>query len=419
MEKLKNLTAGVDRLFIENKRFNTTLISVNFYLPLTKRGLSLYAILSGVMSSVSKNYPSFSELNLRQKELYSTIVGASSAKQGDRQLVKFYASFLNNDLVLEDIYTPVSELLLELIFNPLIENKAFLKGDVAREKRLITEKLKSLVNEKRAYIIDKTTATMFSGTPYATNRYGDILDIETITESEIYDAYLEMLKSAYIRIQVTGKEYNGEFDEAFLKAIAPFRKEDIAPLCENTAKKHQKLIEATEKAPIKQAKLCMGFTMEKTGDIPASSVCVDILGGGPYSLLFTNVREKLSLCYYCAARLTKNKGLLMIDSGVEAKNIEKAKAQILIELEKLQKGDFSEELISTSKRAILESLKANNDSDIVLDNWYSLRSVSDLYSPEEYANRVSAVTKEEIMAVANSFKLDTVFALLPEENDEN
>lgn len=419
MKKITNLGYGVDRVFLENKRFNTTLISINFYLPLNKEGLSLYSVLSGVMASSCAAYPDFSELNLRQKELYSATIGALSEKVGDRQLIKFVATFLNNDVVLEDIESKVSNLLLELIFNPLIEDGGFKESEVSREKRLIQEKIKSLINEKRAYSINKTIEKMFCGTPYATSRYGDIEDIKKIDGKALYDAYIHMLKNAYIRIQITGKEYNGRFDEAFKKAIAPFRTEKDFSLPRSCAKQNDSVTEFSEKAPINQAKLCLGFTSEKISDNPAITVFADIFGGGPYSLLFSNVREKLSLCYYCAARPTKNKGFLMVDSGVKKANIEKAKNQILLEKEKIENGEFDDNLIATSKKAILESLKGNNDSDLVLDTWYSLRESSDLFSPEEFSERLMAVTKEEVIMVAKEYKLDTVFALLPEDQDEN
>ena len=149
MKQIKNLTHGVDRLFIENERFNTTLISVNFYLPLTKRGIAEYSLLSGVMASSCAAFPRFSDLNLRQKELYSASVGPLSDKINDTQLIKFFATYLNNDVVLEDLETEAHKLLLEIIFNPLLENGAFKESEVAREKRLILEKIKSLINEKR------------------------------------------------------------------------------------------------------------------------------------------------------------------------------------------------------------------------------------------------------------------------------
>ena len=419
MKDIKNLTYGVDRLFIENKRFNTTLISVNFYLPLNKREIAQYSLLSSVMASSCKAYPEFSELNLRQKELYSTVIGATSEKVGDLQLIKFYSTYLNNDVVLEDVETQVHNLLLEIIFNPLLENGGFKASEVNREKRLILEKIKSLINEKRGYAINKTISEMFKGTAYAVNKLGDKKDIEEITPKELYEAYLYMLKNAYVRIQVTAKEYNGSFDKAFLKAISPFRENKDYTLIKNTAKKNNGVNEITEKAPITQAKLCICFTSEEEIKSAAVNVFSDILGGGPYSLLFSNVREKMSLCYYCAARNKRNKGFLMVDSGVEQKNIVKAKEQILIELKKLQKGEFDEELINTSKRAILEALKSNNDSDMVIDSWYSFRRSDELYSPEELSKQIEAVTKQEIINIANSFKLDTVFTLVPEGENDN
>lgn len=54
---------------------------------------------------------------------------------------------------------------------------------------------------------------------------------------------------------------------------------------------------------------------------------VAMFGGTPFSRLFVNVREKLSLCYYCAARFDRITGIMLVDSGVEAQNREKAQAE--------------------------------------------------------------------------------------------
>ena len=148
------------------------------------------------MASSCATFPRFSDLNLRQKELYSASVGALSDKINDTQLVKFFATYLNNDVVLEDLETEAHKLLLEIIFNPLLENGAFKESEVAREKRLILEKIKSLINEKRGYSIEKATSEMFKGSAYATNKLGDKDDLEKITAKELYEAYLYMLKNA-------------------------------------------------------------------------------------------------------------------------------------------------------------------------------------------------------------------------------
>lgn len=59
-----------------------------------------------------------------------------------------------------------------------------------------------------------------------------------------------------------------------------------------------------EPLPTVQGKLCMLFTPGEPfapQDLSALRVAVALLGGTPTSRLFQNVREKQSLCYYCAA----------------------------------------------------------------------------------------------------------------------
>jgi len=56
---------------------------------------------------------------------------------------------------------------------------------------------------------------------------------------------------------------------------------------------------------------------------------------------------------------------------------------------------------------------------MVIDSWYSFRRSDELYSPEELSKQIEAVTKQEIINIANSFKLDTVFTLVPEGENDN
>ena len=69
---VKNVTlsSGVEGLFIENQRFNTTLISFNFYMPLEKKKVAANALLPFILTSCSKAYPDFSRLNYKLNKLY-------------------------------------------------------------------------------------------------------------------------------------------------------------------------------------------------------------------------------------------------------------------------------------------------------------------------------------------------------------
>ncbi len=166
----------------------------------------------------------------------------------------------------------------------------------------------------------------------------------------------------------------------------------------------------------------MGFSSELYGDdehTAALTVMCDIFGGGPYSRLFTNVREKMSLCYYCASSSVKAKGLITVDSGVEKENAEKAEKEILNQLSVIQQGDFTDDEFESSIKSIIDSFKSYNDSQGLLDAWYSIKIVKDkLLSPEDAANLILNVTRDDVTAVANGIKLHTVFKLLPKAKEE-
>ena len=52
----------------------------------------------------------------------------------------------------------------------------------------------------------------------------------------------------------------------------------------------------------------------------------------------------------------------------------------------------------------------------MLDTWYALKvGNKTLYSPEEIGEKISAITREDIINAAKGVKLHTVYTLLPKE----
>ena len=108
----------------------------------------------------------------------------------------------------------------------------------------------------------------------------------------------------------------------------------------------------------------------------------------------------------------------MVDSGVEKDNLEKAKASILIEFEDIKNGEFSEELVETSKTSIIDTLLSTEDFETSVDSFYAVQTNNHLKSIKDAIKEIEAVTKEDIINAANEYTLDTVFTLLPEGQDE-
>ena len=130
------------------------------------------------------------------------------------------------------------------------------------------------------------------------------------------------------------------------------------------------------------------------------------------------MREKLSLCYYCAARFNSIKGLLFVESGVETQNLESAKKEILAQLDEIRKGNLKEEEIQSAKLSLCNSYRTIGDylgrhGKLVFDPDFRPR----VQTPEEAAEEINQVTKEQIVEAANRVTLDTVYQLIGNEGN--
>ena len=167
--------------------------------------------------------------------------------------------------------------------------------------------------------------------------------------------------------------------------------------------------------PVNQGKLTMGFrtgayTAKKNGYI--FTVFNEIFGGSPTSKLFENVREKMSLCYYCSSAPEAQKGLLIVSSGIEVDKREVAEAAIFDQLEAVKAGDFNEAELANARLGIINTYRALSDSARGLESWYLGRILAnDSGTPDSVIADIEGVTREQIIAAANKATLDTVYFL--------
>lgn len=421
-QQILNLSNGVEGLFIKNTRFNTTLVSCNMYLPLKKETAASYGLLPFILTSCSAKYPDFSRLNYKLGKLYGARLDAACEKFGDYQLLRMKISVINDRYSLEEesLVKQACELLLGMIFEPSVENGAFFDADVEREKRKAIEHIKGEYSEKRVYAKKRLIEEMYKGKAYGVAKCGTVEDVEAITGSSLYNAWQEVLKTAFIRFQVVGAALPQGLFEGISERISLVDRESIVDLNGTKPTAAVKNIRnIVERDNVSQGKLCMGFSSKLYGTDDASlplMVMADIFGGGPYSRLFSNVREKMSLCYYCSAGSVRHKGLITVDSGVEIQNAQKAESEILNQLEIVKNGEFSDFEFESSIKSICDSLKTYYDSQGALDLWYVLKITnSKLYSPEDITSMVQKITREDVISAAQGVKLHTVYKLLPKE----
>ncbi|GHV30836.1 hypothetical protein FACS189481_5540 [Clostridia bacterium] len=166
---------------------------------------------------------------------------------------------------------------------------------------------------------------------------------------------------------------------------------------------------------VAQAKLAILFvndTLKSEKETLATQLMAIVYGGSPVSKLFVNVREKMSLCYYCGAKFDKTVGSLCVDAGVEEDNIAKAKAAILSEFDAMKEGRFSNQDVDKTKQILRDRLRSISDSVKSLSTWY-LDKILDMthISPKQQIELLDQISKEDLIHQAKNFELTTVYVL--------
>lgn len=129
-------------------------------------------------------------------------------------------------------------------------------------------------------------------------------------------------------------------------------------------------------------------------------------------MMFQNVREKASLAYSAKSMFVKQKLNVFIRCGIQIENYDKALEIIRLQLENIKKGEFSEEDISNAKTYLISGIKTveeEQDTEIV---YYIGQEISKTnMSLEEYIQKIEKVSKEDIINLANSISINTIYFL--------
>lgn len=420
----KNVANGIDIIFVPATQFKTNELAVSLLVSLKKETASENALLSLLLCESCSAYKTLRELNTHLASLYGAVLSPAVSKLGENQVIKFGITCIDDRFALDDkkILTECLSLLLSLLFEPNFdENGLFAQSSVDVQKRLLIEKIESEENEKRTYVLRKTESIMFEGEPYAINRYGTKEDVNKATPESLKTAWENLLKTSSVLLTVVGNASQHEVKELLLDKFSNVERDYKAPVDAVFNPVTNEIKKVKEEMEVKQGKLVMGFRVNITPDselAPAMRSFADVFGGGPYSKLFANVREKMSLCYYCSARYVRQKSFIVVQSGCEEENMDKAVSEILNQIEEIKKGNFDYEF-SSSKMALTDAINSVYDAPESLEVWYTSQMADkNIKSPAESAAENKSVTKEQIMECANLISLDTVYRLVGNDDKE-
>ncbi len=412
----KQICNGVELRAIPNTKFKTNTLSVFFHIPLKRETVTMAALLPSVLKRGCAKYPEYKTMTRHLADLYSASCGCGIRLKGDGEILYFSMNYIDGAYIGENLTGEITEFLSELIFHPLLENEGFLPAYVESEKTNLRNAILGLINDKKEYADVKCREAMFGKDGYGMFEAGYEEDLEAITPQTLYAFYRELLANAKVDIFVGGTVTEENLELISNQLAKEFTPREATVISTQIAipdgGELKQIIEPMQTA---QSKLAIGL---KCGVNPTDEAYYALMmgscifGGSPFSKLFNNVREKLSLAYYAGCRTDRMKSVMMISSGIETKNFRKAYDEILVQLHKMQAGEITREELEAAKKYMASGLIAMYDSMQVLEDYYLGQAIlGQSQSPEELIANLSKVTIPQIQAVMQKVSIDTVYFL--------
>lgn len=379
---------------LKTNKYKDITIVLRFAYKYSCKLKAILEVLSELYQNACNKYKTKSDMAKAKDLLYGISFKCSKLTCGDLLVFSIKYSFTNpkflNDVDIENYIDFIDETL----HHPYISENLF-----SEAKEVTIDYLKRKLDKPSSYADNEFNKIVtLDDATYDIQLNDYIHEIEDLTINDINDFLLELFNTS-IEIYLVG-----DFDEKlfnYLKGIKSKQDFSISAHLLNLKRKDDVVV----KKEIGQSTLIVSYISPfstKSEDYFAYLLGCHLLGGSASSLLFSEVREKQSLCYAINIRIDKYFGLLKIITNIDSKNKDKVIASIKEQVNRIVNKDYDPELLDKVKSTIYNdyslfeddaSLYISLDYECIMDN-----RTTDLDAKRELIRRVS------IDDISNTFK---------------
>ena len=417
-----DLKQGIKAHFIKKDLYKTDLSCIIITTPLKRETVTINALIPFILRRGTKRLPNQTLINKELENMYGAGFNCGIDKMGDNVVLKFYIESIANEYALdnENILKRNLKNLLEIVFDPIQNGNELNEEFLSLEKENLKKVINRKIDDKDSYALDACIEKMYNSEKFGLYKYGYIDDVDNITIEQLSEYYNWLIQNSKIDIFISGNIDEKEI-ESYLRENENIKK--LKPRIENYILNNEftesKQIvenpnEILEKMDITQGKLVIGLDI--TSHIENLQIVAlvynALLGDGANSMIFQNVREKAGLAYSARSTFVTQKLNIFVRCGIQIENYEKAVELIKVQLENIKNGDFTEEDLINSKTYLISSLKnVAEEQDTELIYYIGQEIAKTDITLEEYIEKIENVTKEQILDVAKSISINTIYFL--------
>ncbi|MCC6781689.1 MAG: insulinase family protein [Planctomycetes bacterium] len=411
---------GVPVLFDEDRRFKTLRLVVLVRRPLgSAEDVAARSLLPALLVHGTRRDVDRPAIARRMELLYGAALGPSIGKHGEAQVLRASLDVVAGEFLpgrppqLEDGLAFLAELLVE----PRLAGEAFPAAVFERERRQALDAVRTRVDDRGSHARDEALRLACAGEPHAIPDYGSEAALLAMDAAAPERARRDLLARGEAFVVACGA-----FDserllaavDSFLARLPERRVEPVGPpvpVAPRAPRRH------VDRVPLQQSKFVLVLRFPPSDDPTiwiGRRLFVAMLGGGPQSRLFLQLREKRSLAYYASAGVDRAKGLLLVQVGCDEERAAQVEEETQRQLAELGRGAFEPAELEVARAQMLHALDTVGDAvasrcQFVAENWL-LRADR---TPQALRAAYLAADRELVMSSAAGLWQDFAYLLAP------
>ncbi|MFA5001333.1 MAG: pitrilysin family protein [Candidatus Paceibacterota bacterium] len=280
------------------------------------------------------------------------------------------------------------------------------EAEIKKERGVIIEEIKMYEDKPTSFVWDVFAKLAYAGTLAGRLVLGERETVSALTREDLV-AYRAKHYSAQETIIIVVGNFA---EDRMIKLVSekfsslPTGEKIITQIVtEDQLEPRLKLVPRS----IEQSHFVLGFKSASLADekIYPLTVLACILGGGMSSRLFQKVREDLGLAYYIGAdqNSSLDHGFWAVSAGVEASKLNLALEAVVAEIKKIKIETVPAEELNRAKDHLVGGLFLGLERPADQTYFYGEQMLEpkEILTPQQLAEKVRAVTAEELKVLAN------------------
>ena len=398
---------------IKTKKYKSISLYFNFAKEYDLKTKLALDVLSRFIGEYSNAYPSKKDMTRARDMLYAANVIASLKPRANLLLFQIKYTFINPKFLQDVCEKEFLDYLDEVINNTYFSKELF-----AEIKRIYKDNIKRSLDIPKNYANNRTSQILAcQEKAFAIYDVNHIDEIDNISLDDVKEVYRSLFKDFSLDLFVVG-----DYSADLIKHLKKYHSNKSFVLSK-TPLRFNELNEVIEEKDVSQSCLNIVYStgITRTDDKFYAAMLGNVLFGiVPTSLLFSVVREKLSLCYQIASIDYKNEGIFRVFTLFDQKNKDTIIEEVNKQMQRLVLKDYDDEILESARTLLIDTLMSNLDDNDAYSEYLYINKLNGIdVSLNQYAEKLKQVTKDDIAQIYKNTKHILTYMLKGSKNEED